>query len=186
MARRTPSPSGPTVLEVLQRPNPPLTDRWAGSSYANTRSSTESFDYVTVAKPWTDFTFEAISLAYGDLLNMSIKSFQPGYIPPANLTQTPSVIVHEGSVDRVGLDWSRPILRAPIKAAASVLGTRFSPTGGNRDPSFIDKPIKWKNPADTTVTFVPDWVSCTATHPTSSASLIPTLYKRCLLTGILS
>lgn len=100
---RTPSPHGPTLREILQRPNPELADQWAGSLYESTRSAiNRGFDKVAVVKPWTDFTYDAIQLAYGDILDTGIKAFQRGYATPDAVSETPTTILTEDSVDHLG------------------------------------------------------------------------------------
>lgn len=155
MPERTPSPSGPTLLEVLQRPNPELIDRWAGTTYKNTVSGTDSFDTVLAAEPWTDFTYDAILLAYGDILNTSVGTFQPRYAPPGTPSKTPTTIATEDSVDLLGFAWSANILRAPLKAGAALLHQRLSPTRRKTDPSFLLKPITWTKTKEPSVTLKP-------------------------------
>ncbi|KAK4148865.1 hypothetical protein C8A00DRAFT_38544, partial [Chaetomidium leptoderma] len=71
------SDTGPTLLQILQRPNPPIIDKWAGKSH---RSRTDIFDEVFLddqhpsVQEWTDFTFPAIQLAYGHLLGQKMRA----------------------------------------------------------------------------------------------------------------
>jgi hypothetical protein len=133
---RAPSPSGSTLLQILQRANPDIIDEWGGKSYENTKSKTQSFDEVDVAKPWTDLTYDAILLAYGDILDKDIKTLQQHYVAPAPLTRTPTIITAEDSVDMLGFAWSTNIVRGPLKGAATVLRQRFSGGGRQNRPDF--------------------------------------------------
>ncbi len=112
-------------MQVLQRPNPPIIDNWKGKSKSNTRSATGNYDAVVLddAHPsvqrWTDFNIRAIKLAFGHLLDQSMRTLEAKYRDP--LTPTPSekvgVIVKEGSVDVLGRDWTAPIVKMPLRVA---------------------------------------------------------------------
>jgi hypothetical protein len=170
MSQRAPSPSDPSILDVLQLANPSLNERWAGSSFQNTRSSSNTWDTVVSVKPWTDFTFKAVELAYGDILNRGITFADPGYIPPRPLTQTPTSIYTEDNVDTLAQAWSLNIVRHPLKAAATVLRERtgIAQAGPTPDPSLVHHPMKWhvQGTGSQPSTLKPDWVSFSlTTHP---------------------
>ncbi|KAL2164001.1 hypothetical protein VTH06DRAFT_3215 [Thermothelomyces fergusii] len=155
---RTPSPGKPTLLDVLQRENPRPIDMWDGSGYENTKS--KYFDRVRVVKPWTDFNYRAILLAYGDLLDQRIETICPeGYRPPTELTETPRTITHEAKVDTLGNDWCVQILRGPIKGVSSVLRSRLLDRNMDSNPIFAQSLIKWKDATKDDAIFYPDWVS---------------------------
>lgn len=161
-----------TLREILQRPNPQIRDYWSGASYDNTISKGDHFDSVSFDKdnkdntgtiqPWKDFTFAAVTAAYGDILDRKISSF--GNLPTLARYQqvehppkTPTEIYKEDDVDTLGLLWSCTVLRAPIKAAAYALRSqRFKHQ--NPDTTAAAKRIEWKLRASKSVTFNPDWV----------------------------
>lgn len=189
MARRTPSPpksvpgnppaapsrpvtpgpdTGRTLLQILQRPNPPTTNHWAGKSHANTRSETDNFDEVLLddenpsVQEWTDFTFPAIELAYGHLLSQKIRALEANYRDP--LTPSPGQrigdIVNEGSVDAYGIDWSRQIVRAPIRAVGRQLRPVVAPNAGSAtEAALFHQRIEWEVPGSKGSKMKPDWVS---------------------------
>ncbi|KAH6850895.1 hypothetical protein B0I37DRAFT_124083 [Chaetomium sp. MPI-CAGE-AT-0009] len=169
MSRRTRTPSPvdtarPTILSVLQESNPEITDEWAGTSYKNTTSATDSFDWVRFndtydlsVQEWTDFNFEAIDLAYGDILHQEIKQFEPNYQPVQKLVDTnATVIINEGSVDGLGSRWSHLVVKAPLKAAATHL--RQSLGGAQRKPTLEYQRIQWIRPrVQKHISLQPDW-----------------------------
>ena len=169
MSRRTPSPvdmTRPTILSVLQDRNPDITDEWAGKSYSNTTSGTDSFDLVKFddthpsVQKWADFTFEAIDLAYGDIYHQDIKQVEPNYQPVQLVDTNATSIVNEGSVDSLGSRWSHVVVKAPLRAAATHL--RQSLGGPQQKPTLEHHLIEWTRPralGQKPVTLKPDWVS---------------------------
>lgn len=169
MSKRTHSPptSDPaklTLLNVLQRRNPDVKDEWAGKTYNNTKSSTGTFDRVLFddthvsVRPWTDFTFDAIDLAYGDLLHQRIRDFHLNYEPIRDLTDTHSgTIYDETSVDRLGVAWSHRIVKEPLRAAAS----RLHPSSGQSSaPTLEHALVSWHDSGKKGIIYrKPDWVS---------------------------
>ena len=181
MSRRTPSPAdtaSPTILSVLQGKNPEVTDQWAGTDYQNTRSNTGSFDLVDfddehpAVQKWTDFSFEAIDLAYGDILHQDIKQFELNYQPVQELTNTKSnKITKESSVDRLGYRWSHFVLKTPLTAAATHL--RQSLGGYQENPTLEHQEIMWHKPLSKNTSLEPDWVSFSASQGLSYAFFCP-------------
>jgi hypothetical protein len=148
-------------LEILARRNPTINERWTGVSYANTTSAADSFDEVVLnldhpnmVRRWEDFTFEAIHLAYGDLLTQDIAAFR-GKLPElAHYQQvndpplTPTIINDEGDIDTLGIVWMCPIIRGPLKAASHVLRARPGMTAATKTSATIaPKKVEWKAPA---------------------------------------
>jgi hypothetical protein len=191
MARRTPSPhqtclgtrtapdprtpsadTGPTLLQVLQRPNLPITDGWAGTrnTYGNTQLGGDTFDVVVMdeeypsVQQWTDFTFPAIQLAYGHLLEQKMQSLESNYRTP--LTPSPGQrvgkIVDKASFDGYGMDWTRHIVRAPIRSADRQLRPVVSSNAGTGTTSALrHRCIEWVALNDKKARLKPDWVSLT-------------------------
>ncbi len=168
-APQTPPPRDRTgtLLQILQRVNPSIVNKWDGVSYKNTESKGDHFDRVVLddehpsVQPWTDFTFSAIYLAYGHLLDQKMLELEPNYQRP--LTPSPGQkvghIVDEASVDRYGSDWTRHIVRAPIRATARQLRPVVSPNRGTATEAAVwHQPISWTVP-DTKSRMKPDWVS---------------------------
>ncbi|KAK3292460.1 uncharacterized protein B0H64DRAFT_228976 [Chaetomium fimeti] len=170
---RTPSPSrGPTLLQILQRPNPKIEDgnwdgSWDDSSY---RNSTDVFDEVEFdsdhpsVKPWADFTFEAIYLAYGHLLEQRMAALKPGYqpVPPPSPGQGLTIIATEHDVDLLGQAWSVNIVRSPIAAAAIQLRPQLDIQGPSETPKTTlgHKKVTWvklSTESEASVDFTPDW-----------------------------
>ncbi|KAK0744468.1 hypothetical protein B0T21DRAFT_357864 [Apiosordaria backusii] len=133
------SPAPKHIRDILSRANPILTDEWDGKSTKNTVSKTGSYDNVDIRSvtKWTDFTFDAIDLAYGDILNTDIRSIaeHTAYKTPDEPSNTPTVIVQENDIDTLGIVWSCSIVRGPLKAAAQTLRPRFTTGQGSRPSS---------------------------------------------------
>ncbi|KAK4194624.1 hypothetical protein QBC40DRAFT_290412 [Triangularia verruculosa] len=132
------SPAPKHIRDILNRANPILTDKWDGKSTKNTVSRTGSYDTVDIKSvtKWTDFTFDAIDLAYGDILDTDIRSI-PGHTAyrTPDSPDTPTVIAQESDIDTLGIVWSCSIVRGPLKAAAQTLRPRFTATGQGSRPS---------------------------------------------------
>ncbi|KAK3985669.1 hypothetical protein QBC44DRAFT_384672 [Cladorrhinum sp. PSN332] len=172
--------TGSTLLDILCRPDPRIIDQWKGTSLSNTVSETDSFDHVQIQSVtrWTDFTYEAIVLAYGDILNRHIRDFANDvgelryYQEPNDPPMTPSIIIKEDDVDTLGISWSCEVVRGPIKAAAGVLRPRLKSTdaseGKSLSKSLAAKPnatlaakkVSWVKPktGSKRVTINPDWL----------------------------
>ena len=166
----TPGPdTGRTLLQILQRPNPTMTDYWAGKTHTNTRSETDSFDDVLLddehpsVQEWTDFTFPAIELAYGHLLSQKMRALEANYRDP--LTPSPGQrigdIVNETSVDAFGIDWPRQIVRAPIRAGGRLLRPVVAPNASpSTEAALFHQCIEWVvRGSKKRSKLKPDWVS---------------------------
>lgn len=166
--------SGPTLLEILQRPNPPTTDKLDGKSRPNARSEGDNLDVVALddenpgVQEWADFTFPAIQLAYGHILHKKMRALESRYREP--LTPSPGqkvgVIVNEASVDKYGIDWTRQIVRAPIRAAGAQLRPAVSHNvGTDTSAGLFHQCIEWGVPTQKGATLKPDWVSRVSFRP---------------------
>lgn len=165
---RTPSLRDPTVLEVLQRLNPELSERdlytWAEQTSGDADCGASRTPDVVVfndnhpaVKPWTDFTFEAISLAYGDILDMGMSTLRPKFRPVLSQYVTPTNIFNVDRISILCLVWSTNIIRDPLKGAASILRPRFC-ASTDTDPTFYTQWIQWKDPSDPSIEIKPLWV----------------------------
>jgi hypothetical protein len=75
---------------------------------------------------------------------------------------TPRIIQDEGDVDTLGILWTCPIVRGPIKAAAHVLRARPGISSRPNPPTsatIAAKRVEWKAPGKTNTRLKPDWVS---------------------------
>jgi hypothetical protein len=147
------------VLDVLQRPDPDLNDVWAKKTYDNTIGA-RSVDVVVLdndhptVKPWTDFTFDAITLAYGDILGMGINTLRPDY----RQDHTPKPNRITGLINFNSVHWWSAITRKPLKGAATILRPRFSPSNTDTDPAFLEGWINWRVPFNPSTKVQPGWV----------------------------
>ncbi|KAH6842734.1 hypothetical protein B0I37DRAFT_202689 [Chaetomium sp. MPI-CAGE-AT-0009] len=166
---RTPSPSsGPTLLQILQRPNPKINDKWAGSSHGNTNGAFDLVEFDSnhpSVKPWADFNFDAIYLAYGHVLDQRMTALKPDYqsVPAPSPGHVITTIRKEDHVDDLGVMWSASIVRGPIAAAAIQLRPQVATQGPSETPrtALCDKKVEWVSPVTlhsrVKVSFTPDW-----------------------------
>jgi hypothetical protein len=166
MSLNTPSQSNPSVLQVLQQPNPELTDRWAGAiSNKNRHSDVGNHDEINLdnnnpsIQPWRDFTFKAISLAYRDILNMRIKALLPSYSLVGTLYRSLTTIHGLDDIEKLGGSWVGDIVWVPIKRAATELRPRLSASNENTNPLLLLRDIWWTDPLSLSTSLKPDWVS---------------------------
>ena len=80
--------TGRSVLEVLQRPDPELIPDCSWNSDLPSNSDHDMLDDVTVFKHWSDFSFPAIALAFGDILDQDIEALRPDYERVRSLSGT--------------------------------------------------------------------------------------------------
>ncbi|KAK4194625.1 hypothetical protein QBC40DRAFT_318889 [Triangularia verruculosa] len=119
------------IQDILTRPNPGLTDKWNGT--INTIPRRNKYDVVDISSvtKWTDFTYDAINLAYGDILKTDINTVAElnPYRAPHSLSETPTTICEESDLRILGFLWSCNIVRGPLKAAALALRPRLTTAG---------------------------------------------------------
>jgi hypothetical protein len=175
--RRTPSPpSGPTLLQILQLPNPKVKDKWTGSSYGNTKGTFDEIeldnDHPSV-QPWAEFTFKAIYLAYGHLLDQKMTTLKPEYQlvvgPSPGQSMLIITIKQETDVDNLGSAWSVNVLRTPIAVAATQLRSQGATQDSSQNgmTALCRERIYWVKPkvySQGYTRLTPDWVSNLLPH----------------------
>lgn len=178
-----------TLLGILRRNNPGIVDHWDGTSYQNTKSNSGIFDAVVLddSRPntvqrWKDFTYEAIHLAYGDVLDQNMSEFR-GKVPELrnyqlvdNPPKTPTIIADENDVDTLGIVWSCNIVRGPIKAAASELRPRMSNVK-EWSATLAPKKVSWTHKDKSSVTLSPDWVSVPNSAPLNHSLVLSIMFE---------
>lgn len=161
---RTSSPSDPTVLDVLQRPNPAIIDICISIEGIDHCIPPKKLDLIELSdshpavRPWTDFSFEAISLAYGDILDMSLRTLREDYWRVSTPPRTPTTVYSMSSIASLNHYWGLNILRLPLKGAGSILRPRLATSSPDSDLSYWHKGVEWIVPTHPEIKFAPDWV----------------------------
>ena len=113
-------------------------------------------------KLWTDFSFAAISLAYGHILDKPITALRADYNPvnqPSPSTKL-TTIETPNDVKDLGDAWQCNIVRRPIRTAAIWLRPQLSTSATDPDTGLFPTRIDWSPPEDDNkVKFGPNWVS---------------------------
>ena len=149
-----------TLRELLTAGNSDLNINLRSTSTKNTSSKTSSYDLVSFdendfkrVQEWTDFTYEAINAAYGNLLDRQVSKGNTGM--PV-LSKTPTEIFSEEDIDTLGIMWTCNVVRGPLKTAGPAVMTQLGQSGLT-DAQMIAKKTSIKHPTNNQVTFNPDW-----------------------------
>src|SRR3569833_365935 len=148
-----------TLREMLSAANSDLKVTLRSMSKRNTSSKTSSYDVVLFdenapkrVQEWTDFTYEAINAAYGNLLD----EYVPDEVEMPVLSLTPTEIISEEVIDTLGIVWSCNVVRVPLKAASPKIMAQLKQDGPT-DAQMVPKKTTFKHPAQAAISFNPDW-----------------------------